>query len=190
MLRHQVLLAVVVLSLFFPVGMLLHEGGHWIAAKCFGWDTHFAYSQVAFYNVTDLSRRSYCIFKLAGPLVDVAFVSIGLTYFSRAGSSAQSRASRLRYWIATALLLSAMRWLKAPFQPGADESTISELLGMPWYVIPYALFAPACLVIAYLIRIHFREGTLVPLVIGFGSGMSSFLLWYLLLGPRLLPKLA
>lgn len=187
-LQRQLVLAALAFAIFFPCGMLLHEGGHWIAAKFFGWDTHFAYSRTSF-TASDLTTRSYFVFIAAGPLVDVAFVATGLLYLYWTRHSGKKRTLRAAFWFASALVFSAMRWLKAPFQEGADESRISDLLEMPWQVVPWILFLPACLVFACLVWTHYRERTLVPLGIGFGAGMLSFLSWYFLVGPQLLPKL-
>lgn len=187
--RTQALLAIVSLSILLGLGMLVHESGHFLAATCLGWKTHFAYSRVALLNDEDPSRLSLLIFKAAGPLVDVAAVTFGLLFLHRHRYLASSRTPGIGFWIATGLVFSAMRWLKGPFQKGCDEAEISVLLGLPWYALPWISLLPACFAIAYLLRAHFRERTLIPLSIGFAFGMSSFLMWYLVIGPRILPRL-
>lgn len=181
----QILLAGVVLSVFFPCGMLLHEAGHYLAAKHFGYSPKFSYRLVT-YSAENMSKSADTMIKAAGPCVDVLFVVTGLLLLRNInGEGSRS----IRFWIGTALILSAMRWLKAPFQGQgvSDEARISALIGIPWWVVPTAMFIPTVIVLTHLLFVHYRHRTLVPLMIGFGIGMLSFILWYREIGPRLLP---
>ena len=122
--------------------------------------------------------------------MEVAFVALGLSYLYRTRNLGKSRTTRLGFWVASAFVMAAVRWWKAPLQEGCGEAEISELLGMPWYINPWVLLPPACPALANLLWTHVREQTLIPLAIGFGFGIAGFALWVLFIGPLMLPKIA
>lgn len=180
-------MASVVLGIFFSAGILLHESGHYFAAKLFGWGTHFSYSRVSIVEGTTTPMSRF-LFKAAGPMVDVVLVVVGVIGLSRSRARTPDISPGIEYWIATACVLASLRWLKAPFQLGSDEAEMSVQIGLPYYVIPCVMAIPTVCVIGFLLCKHYQQQTIPPLVVGFLAGSASLLLWLRVIGPQVLPK--
>jgi hypothetical protein len=177
--------AATVFFVYFHTGMLLHELGHYSAALSLGWDAQLTYIRV-YIEGESISPAQYFAFKGAGPLVDVALSVLGVLGLKRCLAK-----ERLDWalWISTALALTSLRWLKVALQgPGSDESELSELLGLPWYVLPAAMVVPAALVWVFTILTHTRLMTLGPLCFAILFAFLGFASWVGVVRPALLPK--
>jgi hypothetical protein len=184
--RKDYLIAAVVFFLFFHVGILLHELGHYSAAMAFGWNNvRLTYIGTTVKGET-ISPAARIIFRACGPLVDVVSSVIGVLglWWCRSHDG-----NRVMYWVSTVLALSSYRWFKVMIQgPGSDEADVSELLGMGWYVLPAFMFFLACAVWCFVVSTHVRRSTLGALLFGLVFGIAGVALWVGVVGPILLPK--
>jgi hypothetical protein len=176
--------AAAVFFFFFPGGIVLHEAGHYLAARALGREARLAYSRVTF-GGESLTPGQLVKFKAAGPAVELVLATCGIIALTRRD---WGRAGGLGYWLATACSLMALRWVKVAIEgPGSDEADISELLGMYWLALPAILVVPAAAVLAATAAVHSKQRTLKPLAVGFLAGLIGVGIWMLALGPFLLP---
>lgn len=103
----QIVLASIVLCIFFPSGMLLHESGHYLAATCAGAEPDFSYRRVT-YSRENLSELADAVIQAAGPSIEVVFVLTGMLLIHITRARKRSELPGLRFWIGTALVLSSI----------------------------------------------------------------------------------
>lgn len=185
---RQTLLAVVILGLFAPILILLHETGHYLMACSLGHRARFSYNEVIFF-FGRLDPHERFLFILAGPSVEALFACIGIAGLLRCRRSVPGLAS-IRFWILTAFSLGALRWLRVTLepQPASDESHLSVMMGAPPFLLPVILLVPALAAAVTMLQIHRRNRSLLPFGAGFIAAFVTWILWMTVVGPALFPK--
>lgn len=185
--RKHLVIATVVFAVFPPFLITLHELGHYLAAKAFGFKPVFQHSEVNFHADATIPKHLYLAVIIAGPLVEVLVGTIGLTLLLRR-HRAEYIGTGLVYWITTAMSLAWIRWLRiSPGGEDSDEVKISHLLAEHDSFVQSIMVLPAILGLATVFRIHRQNGTVWPLVTGLAAGVISASLWLRTLGPMIFP---
>jgi hypothetical protein len=150
-------LAVALLMAFlFPMGIMIHECGHFLAGKALGWNVTFSATSVGYSYTVEPPLGSRLLFLAAGIVCDVAFVTAGLFWLSRQCRQSQ-RVGGPKFWIATTLTIFSVRWSLAPLFVAigkSDEGFMSELLGMNRWTIPLITMAVGIPIAVYVIKQH------------------------------------
>ena len=179
------LIAILFAVFFPPLMILLHELGHYSAARLLGYSPILSYAKVFVFQ--PMNRTHDFLFALAGPCVDLVFCVLGVTGLFRLGRSLPTHRC-WEVWLWSAFAISGFRWIKIPFDGvQSDEGGMSALLGFHPLLIPLALLPPAAVAVGILIRFHLRNQTLLPYAASFVASALSVLVWFTLLGPALLP---
>lgn len=94
----------------------------------------------------------------------------------------------VRMWIFTALALAGLRWFKVIFDGRwSDEAYLSQVMGLHHLLLPALLVSLSLAATTVIIRFHWRQKTLKPLLAGIAAAGLSALVWISLAGPALLP---
>ena len=196
--------------LLAPMVILLHECGHYVVHYFQGHHPVLYSSEV---EVGKSPVSGWCgqmLSALGGPMVEGSLCVGGFIWLKRRRRGHLDAAPTALDWLATFMAMSCGRWIHhAPDvlwghyrtgRYGSDEAGISMLLGLPGWVLPVALWFPACWVFITTIRQHPKSRRLVPFSAMFLGGASGALLWLMVVGPavlghqpapfRLLPKVA
>jgi hypothetical protein len=173
-----------------PGFIVLHEAGHYIAASALGLDPRFEYAEVKLTLPASESQRAAVV--ASGPLVELVLTLVGVIWLSRLRSDRRHLAPTARDWLATGCALAAARWLRCftgtPANPKpADEAFLSQFLGLPSWVLPYALAPLAVAAIVYVIRLHPAKMRLLPFSVVFAAGLGGLFLWLTAVGPWIFP---
>ena len=176
-----------------PVFTVLHEGGHFMAARSLGWSAklHFAQTQYDVPKEEFTWRRDMWV-SIAGPLVQILLAAAGFLWLRTSRMHRVSTVATPGDWVATTLVMNVGRWLRcftsSPSHPSPDdEAYISRAMGLPGWLLPYLLGLVALVALVVTIRLHPPGARLIPFS-SFGVGaMIGFFLWMKVAGPLLLP---
>ena len=169
----------------FPLGVFLHECGHYFTAQILGWEARLTPTYVPFV-APKLTSVTHILFQLGGISVDLVLVGIGIVCLQHTRN--RDRPNWL-VWVATALTMFAVRWWLAPLFLAvgmSDEAKISIELGMPPWVVPALSMPPGLVVLVFVLKIHLRNKTIFPLIAGCISLVLGMGLWVNIIGPWVL----
>jgi hypothetical protein len=172
-----------------PVFIVLHEWGHFMAARSIGWGAklHFAETQ---FDVPkeEFTQRRIVLVSSAGPLVQILLAAAGFLWLRTSRVHRLSTVVTPGDWVATTLALNVGRWLRSFTGPlSDDEAFISRAMGLPGWLFPYFLGLVAIVAIVATIRLHPPGARLIPFLTFSVGGMVGAFLWMKVAGPFLLP---
>jgi hypothetical protein len=185
------LLAPAVVGLFLaPTLIVFHECGHYVAAVLFGLSPRLSYASVNFIPPLPESLRG--VITAFGPLVELCFTLVGVVWLWCLRSNRRFTVPKTQDWLATTCVLASGRWLRCvtgtPLDPKpADEAFLSQAIGLPSWVLPYALVLVAISAIGAAIWLHPEGMRLLPFSVVFVAASVGVLLWFTTIGPWLLP---
>lgn len=187
-------LATPLLVFFFgaPSCIFLHEYGHYFAATSLGCEAKLYAMRTTFTGAFDNQLSAdfaNLLVTSAGPLVQVFSLMLGsfVLWISVQRYRDTQRPPGLVFWISSLLTLSGLRWLfTIPRGRATDEATISELLGLHWYVMPVALLLLSIAAVVFLIWAHLKADNIVSLLVSVPAAMLGAALWAKVVGPMLL----
>jgi hypothetical protein len=185
--KKHLFYSVAIMAPFVPLLILLHEVGHYLTARSFGYEATFTYAEIVIRAKRMLVTEAIAV-TAAGPLVELTFAIVGMAGLWWRYSRWTGRRAEPGLWIFTAFCVSGLRWLRMDFTgASSDEARLTALLGVPRYSLPAILIPVAVLSAAVMIWTHRRQRTLVPLAAGFTVAALSAVLWLTWLGPILFP---
>ncbi|MEO7072984.1 MAG: hypothetical protein ABI300_08515 [Rhodanobacter sp.] len=206
---HGLLIWLAGAALAAPIGIVLHEAAHFLAAHVFGFEDptlHFASSGYArsdeFWDAlfTHSSQSAAAVYPvahagaiaLAGVLLTwlvsltAAFAAprVGLRSFGGAFLAAFAMTAALR-WLPGVIYLVAVRPRYPDARPNFDEFRASVALGIPVELLVLVGIAITAACLAYLLpkMAPRRWLKMAAVIVGFGAGVG---LW-MTIGPYLLP---
>jgi hypothetical protein len=177
--------------LLAPAFILLHECGHYTAARFFGFKAHFHFAEV------DVSQPATGIFQnqlitAAGPAVEATLAMGGLLWLWYLRRNRLKSPATLADWLATFPIFCSLRWMRclggslAHPKPG-DEADLSASFGLPHWLLAYLLAPVGLALFIVAIRLHPRGSRLFPFVSAFLGLVLGAFLWLRVIGPRILP---
>jgi hypothetical protein len=192
-----------IFAIFLPmpaIGTLLHELGHIAAARLLGFSTIYHFASTEWVG-RDPTERESVLMVAVGPLSTLAIGTIGfLAFVALRRRRKPDTPLGLAGWIA---MLAAFFWsreiangtiaLGSWFaghydKTAGDEGYLAQAFGVSEWL---TLGVPALLALIVDALVVFRfqpEGQTKPLfVAGLAGSLAGCALWYLLLGPILLP---
>lgn len=181
------LLYFVLMFIGFPMGVFIHECGHWAAATTFGWKTTFRAAMVGWTHSPPPPASSIIMFLIAGVLCDVIFVGLGLILLRRYQPLA-NREFSFALPVGTLLTTFSIRWALSPvfvMINSSDEALVSSLLGLNQWVVPIGTLPIGIGVVTYLISVHVRSNTVIPWIVGAFGAFCGLGLWVNVVGPML-----
>jgi hypothetical protein len=171
----------------FPFGAFIHECGHFTAATAFGWNATFYAAFVGWSHSTPPSALAVVVFLLAGVLVDVIFVSKGLFLLAK-HKRTPPRQFDWPILIGTLLTAFSIRWSISPvfvLLNSSDEARMSSALGLNQWVIPICTLPIGIGIAIYVISVHIRNKSVIPLMTGAFGAFCGMGLWVNIVGPAL-----
>lgn len=186
--RKHLLIAAAVIVPLVPIVIFGHEMAHWLVGKAWGWDVTLHHDHVLYQRpAEEVPKSELFLFTIAGPLVEFILAVIGCWGLWSFRRDKLAHDEPIRFWIFTAMALLGLRWLRFRFTSESDETTISELMGMPPWFVPALLFLPALFVTKLIVSTHRRNRTLLPLLAGVGIAAAVAILYLVVLGPAMFP---
>lgn len=177
----------VILWLFVPLMILLHELAHYTMSCALGYQSAFCYDRIVPLPNQGLSKEDFVAITVVGPMVEMVLGGIGIWGLLRNSNPSLPMMS-IRRWMLTALALAGLRWFKVIFDgSGSDEASLSQVMGLHHLLLPALLIPLSLAATTVIIRFHWRHQTLRPLLAGMAAAGLSTLVWISLLGPALLP---
>jgi len=178
--------------LFAPVAILLHECGHYAVAVVQGHTAHFHFAETITDYPQPASYSSFLWVVAGGPAVTALMTIGGLFWLWHLRRSRLQAAATCSDWLASFLVLCAIRWLRcftgSPTHPQPkDEAVLSAGLGFPPWLLPYLLAPVALALLMVAVRLHPRGCRLVPFSSAIFGLCLGVILWLNVLGPRILP---
>lgn len=191
--QRRVLLPLLFGASSVPAIVLLHEFGHFAAGAAVGLNPRLTYTTVDFRGAPESLSRWDPVLTAAGPCVELLLSVLGLLWLWRSRSRRPSSTPTPFDWLATSMALASSRWLRCftgtPSNPKpTDEAFLSQVLGFPSYLLPYALAPLAVIGITYTFRQHPEGMRLKPFALWSIGGLAGFVAWFYVIGPLLLPR--
>ncbi|MBL4770377.1 MAG: hypothetical protein JKY61_04405 [Planctomycetes bacterium] len=184
------------------VGTLLHEGGHIAVARALGYSTTLHFGSMSWFLEEDTSgarwneQHSFWI-SVGGPLMNMGLGVIGLVWLAKL---AKRGPIELRGQGLAAVLL-ALFWSRQVFNlallgrqllsesdgPMSDEIKIALYLDWPIYSVSILTALVAAMAVIRTILHVKRTQRLALVVSGALGSLTGFALWYMGIGPLILP---
>jgi hypothetical protein len=178
--------------LFLPSVIMLHEGGHYIAATFLGMQPKLGYRSVSF-GQSSASKLNRIVVPSAGPIVDLSFCLCGAIWLASRRQGKNNEPFSLKDWSAYIFSMACLRWLLQPMglliiNPAgiSDERKISLAIGLQEWFVPCVLSLIALIVIInslYLSPLRSRLSSFLTVSISIGCGVY---LWAYVLGPLII----
>jgi hypothetical protein len=186
------------------VGTLTHELGHFITAKLLGFNAHINYAST-YYSKSNpnqsFGRSDFLLITLGGPIQTMLTGTIGLFFICIYHKSYRiAQILSFAQWI---VIFISLFWLRqtANFFTGlgtfiffgrvsnhSDELRLDRYLGLPCCTLT---ILTAAIGIIVLLIINFRfipvKQRLTFILSGLTGGISGYILWLYILGPKLMP---
>ena len=203
-----------IVLLFMPmaaIGTLLHEGGHIVVAQALGYETTLYYGsmshsdssfarQADWSNGADRDRLAWenLLITVGGPAQSILTGSLGLLllwHLRRKQRREVGSVSERWIWLATLMALfwgrQAFNGMSAIFRGSGklrgDEYKIASYFDWPFWSVLAVTGAASLVVCVLVIRLQPSERRLHMLVGAPIGSLIGFALWYMWLGPQLLP---
>lgn len=186
------ILPVIIFMVGAPLCIFLHECGHYFAAIAFGCKAQLFAMHTTFtgtFENQQAADSAILLITIAGPMVQVISLAVGAGYlwFSVLRTSDSQAKTSTRFWVASLLTFSGLRWLAGIFRGRTtDEAEISELLGYSWFVLPSALFIVSLATLYFLYRVHRKTQSILPCLFTIAAGITGAALWASPIGPAIL----
>jgi hypothetical protein len=151
--------------------------------------------QMAAFSIDDpqlASSRSLLLVIAGGPVVTALMTIGGFFWLWHLRRGRLEAAATSADWLATFLVLCAIRWLRcfgaSPAHPQPkDEALLSAGFGWPPWLLPHLIASAALALVVVAIRLHPRGGRLVPFGCAFLGCCLGWFLWLKVFGPKILP---
>ena len=176
------------MAVLFPVGIVVHELGHFFAGKALGLNTTLNATSVGYTYTLEPPLHTMLLFLIAGVFCDVVFVTAGLAWLQRQRHRFHPVDS-LAGWVATTLMVYSVRWSLAPLFVAlgkSDEGFMSEILGMGRWAIPLATIAIGVPIAAFVMKLHIEQKTGGMLAVGVLGAFCGAGMWAIVIGPFVL----
>jgi hypothetical protein len=166
-----------------PASIFLHECGHYVTGKWFGFTVTFHHAQVDFSGPKDrLTPAANFFLTAGGPLTSFLLGIGGLMWLYWSRRNRLHETASLGDWVATAFALNLGRGLRSfssfPSHPQPDdEAWMSRALGWPGWLLPYFLGLMGILAFVVIIRLHPRGQRLIPITCLVIGGVIGAALW-------------
>src|SRR5438132_11701436 len=98
--------------IFVPVLILLHECGHYFAAKAFGLKAEIHSSETTIHVPEPVPPHIKRVTVAAGPSVDALLTAGGFLWLWYSRRSRPQTAATITDWLATLLVTDGLRWLR------------------------------------------------------------------------------
>ena len=171
-----------------PVFIVLHELGHCVAGIWLGARVQLHYANTMLTIPHDKDTPQTAIFHAAaGPLVSAGLVGTGFFWLYTVRRARRGTNPTWSDWLATTLVLNAVRWIFSFIRPRHDEVVVSQGLGMPGWLLPCSLGLLAFIALVATVRLHPPGARLLPFTCLSAGGLLGTLVWTRLLGPIVLP---
>ncbi len=176
-----------------PSFVVLHEGGHFLAAVAFGFHPEFHYANVSYRLSRPPAPGTDLAITATGPAVQALLAAGGLLWLHRRRRGRRAEPASGIDWVATWLVFNAGRWLGGglarPFTGTAlrDEMTLSAAAGAPAWAVLSLLCLLSIGALAFAIRLHPPRSRLLPFAGAGAGGALAAILWLRIVGPWLLP---
>jgi len=177
----------------FPLFILLHEVGHYVAGAYLGFKPvlHYAVVEMTIPREKDTVAAAL-LHSGAGPLVNAVLAIIGLGWLYALRRHRREAEVTVTDWLATTLALNAARWAEVFLSRSGqleprDEVYASQALGLPIWLLPAVTALLAMVAVLAAMRLHPPGQRILPFVsAGIGGGLGVAL-WMTVAGPFLLP---
>lgn len=180
----------VIFFLFFlltPIGTLLHETGHYLAAQYYEVSPKLHYNRTTIEN--NLSRNINLIIVLWGILSTVIIGSLGFYLALKYRLKLNTLYCGIYlafFWSREIVSLFISFFVKRDFL--TDEVVVAKLLGLPDYTVAVLLGISAIIILSYCVFILLPKNLRFKFILGGVLGsISGWLFWFLFLGPIVLP---
>ena len=181
--------AAMVAFVLLPTCIFVHELGHFAVANGYGWNPQMFPARVSYHLADDPGTTARVGFLVAGPIVDLCQVAIGLVVLILLGRK-QGEGRGVVYWVGVVLSFVSVKWTLTPFiaafNPANDEIQIASLLGWHPMLLPILVMFLGLPVLIYVFRQHLRAGGLVSLLLVPLFGFLGAAVWTQWLGPKIL----
>lgn len=186
------------------VGTLSHECGHFIAAKCRGFDSqiNYASTQLIVSNPDKLpTETDYFLVKLGGPLQTMTTGSLGLLFLFLLRQKYENTSSLS--FVQWGLIFISLFWLrqlanlcvwlgiyffKGSFSERADEIGLTVYMNLPaWSIITITGIIGAAVLALIVLKFIPKKQRITFLLAGCFGGISGYLLWIQFFGKYILP---
>ncbi len=183
------------------IGTISHEGGHYVVAKCLGYDASIDYQSTHFHGKVMTTITHRILILLGGPLQTMLTGSIGLLllFIYRKSYWAAEKLS-FKQWVIVYLSLFWLRQLsnfswhiigylrRGRFSHRSDENRLDFLLHLPQGTfISITAVLSAIVLIIVVFKFIPKVQRLTFLVSGLVGGLLGFYLWLYSLGALLMP---
>ena len=183
-----------------PVGTLSHESGHFLAARVQGLKAFLHYNSTS-YSCTNPEGKAVNDFLISagGPVVtDLIFILAFVILLLRKSTISERGHLNLADWVIVFLSLFCLRnlfnivmvilYCIIPGRGSSDEQSLSRQLGMAHWVLPlvFAVISASVLAFVFFSIIPRRQRTVFNCATFWGS-LIGYIIWFVFLGPLLLP---
>ncbi len=177
--------------LICPTFILLHECGHYAAARWLGFAAQIHFSEVS-ENPHQPSKTGELFITIAGPLVQLILAMAGFFWLRRLKKQRLGVELTFQDWLAVILTMNALRWLRGlgiplGFSHLADEMIFSQGVGLPRWLLPAFLGIISLPMLIAIIRFLPRGNWLFSILSLLSGGILGAFVWMKFIGPELLP---
>lgn len=150
-----------------PVFVLFHEASHYAVSTAFGRGPRLHYRSLT--ETKNGGRwKARILVSAAGPACDAIIGGTGVLTLYLLRRRRGTHSATWMDWCATIIALPALRWLRGfggtPANPQPhDEAVVSHLLGLPQWLLPYALTVLCIVPLVMMVRLHPPRERLWPL---------------------------
>ena len=188
--KTEISIAAFVCGLAGLLIVLLHELGHYFARILMGHEVRLYHNQVIVVSRNPEYIEYDHLAVLAGPCVEATLSLIGcvgLIWIYKKQIKVGEYVWRV--WFITMASSLAGRGLRALVMGhDSDEARVSASFGFPEIRLAMLSALYGSIVFIFLLRFHYKRGSILPMAVGGISGLIGVLTWAYILGPIILPR--